>query len=57
MHAVLESALVALALITGEWIVVRRSDALPVSNMVMCSNFVLRQPDPGFIGGLSPPTF
>jgi hypothetical protein len=46
-----------LALITGEWMVLRRSDALPVSNMVMCSNFVLRQPDPGFIGGLSPPTF
>jgi hypothetical protein len=57
MHAVLESALDALALITGGWIVVRHLDALPVSNLGMCSNFALRLPDQRFIGGLSPPTF
>jgi hypothetical protein len=56
MHAVLESALDALALITGGWIVVCRLYALPILNLGMCSNFALRWPGPRFIGGLSPPT-
>jgi hypothetical protein len=57
MHAVLESALDALALMTSGWIVVRRLDALPVSNLGMCSNFALRFLGPRSIGGLSPPMF
>jgi hypothetical protein len=56
MHAALESALDVLSLITGERNVVRRSDAQLVSNMVMFSNSVLRQPGPGFFGDLSPST-
>jgi hypothetical protein len=56
MHAVLESALDALALITGGWIVVCRLYAMSILNLGMCSNFALRWPGPRFIGGLSPPT-
>jgi hypothetical protein len=56
MHTALESALDVLALITGERNVVRRSDAQLVSNMVMFSNSVLRQPGPGFFGDLSSST-